>query len=54
MDEGDQIAYSNDLIEVKTKVDEGDTVMLRGYSHVSGDTVTYFIGADTEVGLWTA
>lgn len=53
VEEGDQIAYTNDLIEVTEKVDSGESIMLRGFSHVSGDSVTYIIGADVEVGLWT-
>lgn len=53
VEETDCIAHDTDLIEVTSKVDETDTVMIRGYSHVSGDTVTYFIPADKEVGLWT-
>lgn len=53
IEENDCIAHETDLIEVSLVVDETDTVMIRGYSHVSGDTVTYFIPADKEVGLWT-
>lgn len=54
IEEGDQIIYSNDPIEVKFKIDETDTVMVRGYSYLTGDTVTYFLPFDTEVELWTA
>lgn len=50
---GDQIAYTNDLIEVTSKVDSTESIMLKGFSHVTGDTVTYIISAYTEVGLWT-
>lgn len=53
VEEGDQIAYTNDLIEVTSKVDSTDSIMLKGFSHVTGDSVTYIISADTEVGLWT-
>lgn len=49
---GDQVAYENDILEVKEVVDSGESILIRGYSHVSGDTVTYIIGADVEVGLW--
>jgi hypothetical protein len=54
IEEGDQIFYSNDPLEVKRKLDEGDTIMVSGYSYLSGDTATYFLNPDTEVGLWTA
>lgn len=52
VEENDQIAYSNDLIEVRSVVDSGESVFIKGFSHVSGDTVDYIINADTEVGLW--
>jgi hypothetical protein len=54
--EGDQVYVftTNDPIEVKEKWEEGDTIVLRGYSYKSGDMETYFLTFDTEVGLWTA
>lgn len=53
VEEGDQIAHSNDLIEVTTKIDSGDSILIKGFSHVSGDNVDYIVTPDTEVGLWT-
>ena len=54
--EGDQvfILTANDPIEVHSKIEEGDTIMLRGYSYLSGDIETYILNYDAEVGLWTA
>lgn len=54
IEEGDQILYSNDPVEVSEKMDETDTIMVRGYSHLTGETVTYFLRPDVEVELWTA
>jgi hypothetical protein len=53
VEEGDQIAYTNDLIEVNSVIDSVDSIMVKGFSHVTGDSVTYIISPDTEVGLWT-
>lgn len=53
IDEGDLVFYQNDYIEVTSKIDDG-SILIKGYSHTSGDTVTYILTADTEVGLWTA
>jgi hypothetical protein len=50
----DQVFYQNDPFEVKHVVDSGDAIMLKGYSHLTGDDVTYVLTPDTEVGLWTA
>lgn len=54
IEEGDQILYSNDPVEVSETIDETDTIMVRGYSHLTGETVTYFLRPDVEVELWTA
>lgn len=54
VDTGDQILYSNDPIEVKWVSDDGDAILVKGYSHLTGDSVTYILNPDTEVGLWTA
>lgn len=56
IEEGNQLyIFSNhDPIEVKETLDEGDTIMVRGYSYKSGDMATYFLRPDEEVGLWTA
>jgi hypothetical protein len=50
----DQIVYGNDYIELSDVIDSGDAIMVKGYSHVSGDSVTYLLTPDSEVGLWTA
>lgn len=50
---GDQILYQDDWVEVAKVVDETDTIMVSGYSHITGDSVTYMINIDTEVGLWS-
>lgn len=49
---GDQIFFNQDYIEVKEVLDETDTIMVTGYSHVSGDNVVYFIKSDERVDLW--
>ena len=48
----DQIVFENDYIEVSSVVDSGEAIMVKGYSHISGDSVVYLIGPDVEVGLW--
>ena len=54
VEEGDQIIHNNDPIEVRSKVDSGDAILLKGYSHLTGDSVTYILTPFQEVGLWTA
>jgi hypothetical protein len=54
IEEGDQILFENDPIEVTSKVDETDAILVKGYSHLTGDSVTYILSPDVEVGLWTA
>ena len=51
---GDQVFIENDPIEVSKVVDSGDSILVKGYSHMSGDDVTYILTADMEVGLWGA
>jgi hypothetical protein len=51
---GDQIQIDFDYIEVRDIVDSIDSIMVKGWSHESGDSVTYILEADREVGLWTA
>jgi hypothetical protein len=53
-DEEVQVLYQNDPVEVDHIVKETDTVLIRGYSNLTGERVTYFIPYDTEVDLWTA
>lgn len=54
VEENDQILYENDPVEVESVVDSGEVILIKGYSHMSGDKVTYILPADSEVGLWTA
>lgn len=53
IDEGDQILYQNDPVEVSNVIDSGDSIMVKGYSHLTGDSVVYILNPNTEVGLWT-
>jgi hypothetical protein len=48
----EQIVHENDYIELTDVIKSSDSVMVKGYSHVSGDSVVYILGYDTEVGLW--
>jgi len=48
----EQIVFENDYIEVSRVIDSGDAIMVKGYSHITGDDVTYILTPDTEVGLW--
>ena len=54
IEEGDQILFENDPIEVQSKVDSVTAIMVKGYSHMSGDNVVYILDPDVEVGIWTA
>lgn len=49
----EQIFYSNDYIELTDVIKSFDNVMVTGYSHISGDRVTYILNEDEEVGLWS-
>ena len=49
----EQISHGNDYIEVKSVIDSGEAIMVRVYSHITGDTVALILEPDTEVGLWT-
>lgn len=52
---GDQIQVNNiDPIEVSKVIDSGDSILISGYSHMTGDTATYILTPETVVGLWTA
>lgn len=49
----DQILVNDiDPIEVSDVVDSGDSIMVKGYSHMTGDNACYILAADTEVSLW--
>lgn len=51
---GDCALIHLDEIEVTSIYDDGDIIMVKGYSHLSGDNVTYLLAPDTEVELWKA
>lgn len=53
IESGDQILYQNDPVEVSSVIDSGEAIVVKGYSHLTGDSVTYILNSDTEVGLWT-
>lgn len=55
--EGDQIAFINDeggidYLENISLINSHDSVMVKGYSIVTGDIANYILNADQEVGLW--
>ena len=52
---GDQIIVEDDYVEIKEIAEslDVDEVVVRGYSHVSGDTVEYSLYADDEYDLWS-
>lgn len=51
---GDQIVVDGDLIEVTAVLDSSDPdeVIVRGFSHESGDSETYSLFADDYFDLW--
>lgn len=56
---GDQIVVTNesggqDPLELSKVIDSGESVWVKGYSHLTGDQSDYCLPADTMVGLWTA
>lgn len=53
IEENDLVLVEGDQIEVTSKVDDGDSIMVKGVSFISGDSVTYIRTADTVVELWT-
>ena len=51
----DQIRINGvDPIEVSKIIDSGNAIMVRGYSHLTGDDAVYILPPDTMVELWTA
>lgn len=44
---------AEDPIEVTFKLDETDVVMIKGYSHLTGDIEVYILPPDRQVELWT-
>jgi len=51
----DQVVIEDDYIEVKEVIetDDIDEVVIKGYSHISGDSVTYSLFADDLYGIWS-
>lgn len=41
-----------DYIELTKVIKSGDSIWLKGYSHITGDAVDYCVAYDKEVGLW--
>lgn len=54
VDPGDFIMVDFDPVEVTYVLDEGDSIMIKGYSHMSGDVVIHILPADRVVELWGA
>lgn len=55
VEEGDQILVNDiDPVEVSSVIDSGDSIMVKGYSHLTGDNAVYILAADAEVSLWSA
>lgn len=54
IEEGDLIVVSNDYIEVSFKLDETDIIMVKGFSHLTGDNASYLLNPDTIIDLWSA
>lgn len=50
---GDLIIVQQDKLEVTKVVDSGDSILITGYSFVSGDSETYILPTDHLVELWT-
>lgn len=50
---GDQVLIEDDPIEVSKVIDSGDAIMVKGYSHLTGDAANYILKPDSTVGLWS-
>lgn len=52
---GDQIIIEGDLIEVTgvSETDDIDEVVIRGFSHVTGDSEVYSLFADDYYDVWS-
>jgi hypothetical protein len=58
LEDGDQIAITNDeggtdYLENITVVSDPEAVLIKGYSHLTGDNAVYVRPFDEEVGLWS-
>lgn len=52
---GDQVMLDGDPVEVKSvewATDDGDAIIIKGYSHETGDSITYTVFADDMYDLW--
>lgn len=55
IEEGDQVLVNlDDPLEVSKVIDDGESVLIRGYSHLTGDNETYILGPKETVSLWRA
>lgn len=56
LEDGDKVTIPNEEGGIDylddIKVIKDDAVMVKGYSHVTGDNSTYILDWDKEVGLW--
>lgn len=48
----EQVLIHNDPVEVTKVIKDNDAIMVKGVSHLTGDSVTYILGYDDVVGLW--
>lgn len=53
IEDGDQIYYNSDPLENVTRRDTATLVVVKGYSHNTGDTVEYPLAPDQLVELWS-
>lgn len=51
---GDLVSIDDDVIEVESALDDGSVIILKGFSHVAGDTVEFEISADNMIDLMGA
>jgi hypothetical protein len=56
LEKPDQITFMDrgyqEIMTVVSVIDSGDSIMVKGDSWVSGDSVTYIFHPDKEVDLW--
>lgn len=55
IEKGDQVIIDDDPVEVTEVLDgdDPDEIIVRGYSHESGDRIEYPLYADDSFDLWT-
>lgn len=51
---GDQVIIDGDYIEVSSveETNDIDEIVVRGFSHISGDSETYSLFADDDFDIW--